>query len=118
MMLPLALLLLHSRRAGTAVKLQSRTLPNLALLFIQLPPGDVYGTYVPYTGPLPQVGRAKYKLHGLQHAERAARRRRATRRARPPHASNVADATSLPCNTVLWVADKVYGPYVPYRDLR
>lgn len=82
------------------------------LLFV-VPPGDVYGSYVPYTGPLPQVAAQSKAATACNSPSAQAAPSNSSHQA-PPSQSNVADAASLPCNTDLWVADKVYGPYIPY----
>ena len=98
--------------------------PDSPLAFA-VPPGDSYGAYVPYTGPPPQAA-AQSKDDASCATPTAQPAPINSSRQTPPSQtipgrfqsdrvqSKVADAPPLSCNTELWVADKVYGPYVPY----
>jgi hypothetical protein len=83
--------------------------PKSSLVYI-VPPGDVYGSYVPYAG---QVA-AQSKAATACNTPGAPAAPSNSSRQVPASQATVADATPLACNTDLWVADKVYGPYVPY----
>ena len=75
-----------------------------------VPPGDVYGSYAPYTGQVAAQSKAATvcNMPGPPPAPGNSSRQV------PASQATATDATPLSCNTDLWVADKVYGPYVPY----
>jgi hypothetical protein len=85
-----------------------------------VPADDTYGTYVPFTGQPPQAGAqdaASCSTSSAQPPPAPINSSRQTPQVQTISAkvqSNVADLPPPSCNTELWVADKVFGPYVPY----
>lgn len=88
-----------------------------------VPSGDVYGTYVPYTEP-PSVAQTKDAAScstptaqpaPISSSKQASPSQTIPDKVQDKVQSKVADPAPLSCNTELWVADKVYGPYVPYK---
>jgi hypothetical protein len=88
-----------------------------------VPQGDTYGSYAPFTGPSPQADPQDVASCSTPSEQPAApisspRQLSSSQTISQPIPdkiqSKAANAPALSCNTELWVADKVYGPYVPY----
>lgn len=85
-----------------------------------VPQGDIYGSYVAYTAPPPSISCSTASAPPAAAAPVSSPRQPSSSQAIAQTIpaqieSKVADAKPLSCNTELWVADKVYGPYVPYN---
>jgi hypothetical protein len=86
---------------------------------LAVPAGDTYGAYVPFTEPPPQAASQDATSCSTPSVQPAApvnsSRQMPSSQTIPDRVqSNAADLPPLSCNTELWVADKNYGPYVPY----
>jgi len=88
-----------------------------------VPSGDSYGTYVAYTAPPTFNDAASCSTAPAPPPAAAPISSPRQQSSSQMIASTAADkiqskatgAPPLSCNTELWVADKVYGPYVPYN---
>jgi hypothetical protein len=93
--------------------------PESAPVFA-VPTDDTYGAYVPFTGPLPQAEAQDAASCSPSSAQPPPAPINSSRQTPPAQTipaklqSKVADLLPQSCNTELWVADKVFGPYVPY----
>jgi hypothetical protein len=91
--------------------------PETPLVFA-VPQGDVYGSYVPYTGPPPQAAAqdaGSCSTPSVQEAPINSSPRISPSQTTPDRVQSKVDVPPLSCNTELWVADKVYGAYVHYK---
>lgn len=118
---------------ATAQKLPSNCMvkaPDASVFAV--PAGDTYGSYAPFTGPSPQAAALDVASCSAPSAQPAApisspRQSSSSQTSSQSSSQMIAQATpdqvqskasdvpALSCNTELWVADKVYGPYVPYN---
>jgi hypothetical protein len=94
--------------------------PETPLVFA-VPQGDSYGSYTPYTGPPPQAIAESKDVASCSPPSTLPPAPINSSKQTPPLPtipdkiqSKITDVPPLSCNTELWVADKVYGAYVPY----